>query len=561
MPPMRGWRVLLLYLAERPSALRMTTHQHLRALERLPSPSRVLTYNAASGAPAWLRRLKFDAVVLHTTFLCIRWYNRFPELKRSVEWLAGLDAAKIAFPQDDYERGHLLDDWLGELGVGAICTPLPGHATELYPRLSQTAAIYHALTGYLDKTATARFAGLPPAGPERPLDIAYRARRLPYWCGSHGQLKHLIGEAVLDAAPQHGLACDISTRPQETILGQAWLDFMASARATIGAESGSSVLDGRGAIRRKIEGLLEERPDLSFEKVAAQMPVGWDDYRFFALSPRHLEAVATKTAQILVEGEYSGVLEPERHYLPVRRDFSDLDEVLERARDPELLAQVARRAYEDVYERGDYSTARLTRLLEEVLREHAGTGQASGVSGVGFEAVARAARVQGALARFRVPARHLLTLRPGEPAQALAALGLVASDPAVARLVLDYLLASDVREHVPPRQALRDFLVLGGLRRERKGRLGADVDEAAHRVVLRSTAGSDGAALTASGLRELLERGSWEVLWDGEDVRVTHRVELAMPRDAPASLPTLSFLARRRPGHVADALSFLFTRR
>ena len=41
------------------------------------------------------------------------------------------------------------------------------------------------------------------------------------------------------------------------------------------------------------------------------MPSGWDSYAFFAISPRHLEAVITKTAQVLVEGRYSGVLEPE----------------------------------------------------------------------------------------------------------------------------------------------------------------------------------------------------------------------------------------------------------
>src|SRR5438093_2169339 len=91
MGSMRGWRVLLLYLAERPSALRMTTHQHLRALEQLPSPSRVLTYNAAAGAPAWLRRLRFDAVVLHTTFLCIRWYDRV-EAERSEEHTSELQS-------------------------------------------------------------------------------------------------------------------------------------------------------------------------------------------------------------------------------------------------------------------------------------------------------------------------------------------------------------------------------------------------------------------------------------------------------------------------------------
>jgi len=101
-----------------------------------------------------------------------------------------------------------------------------------------------------------------------------------------------------------------------------------SGRAVIGAESGSSVLDARGEIQRRIGRLLAEQPGLSFEEVDAQMPDGWDSYAFFAMSPRHLEAVITKTAQVLVEGRYSGVLEPGRHYIPLRRDLANLDEAL-----------------------------------------------------------------------------------------------------------------------------------------------------------------------------------------------------------------------------------------
>ena len=47
------------------------------------------------------------------------------------------------------------------------------------------------------------------------------------------------------------------------------------------------------------------------------MPSGWDEYRFFADLPAAPRGRLTKTAQLLVEGRYSGVLEPERHYIPV----------------------------------------------------------------------------------------------------------------------------------------------------------------------------------------------------------------------------------------------------
>src|SRR3954468_5074203 len=108
-PPMR--RVLLLHYTPHPSAVRLTTEQHLQALERLPD-AEVISYNAVNGAPAWLRRLRFDAVVLHTTLLCMRWNPWFDHWKRRLDWIAGVDAVKIAFPQDEYDHAHVLDEWL-----------------------------------------------------------------------------------------------------------------------------------------------------------------------------------------------------------------------------------------------------------------------------------------------------------------------------------------------------------------------------------------------------------------------------------------------------------------
>ncbi|MBT8506740.1 hypothetical protein B1F79_04690 [Coxiella-like endosymbiont of Rhipicephalus sanguineus] len=45
------------------------------------------------------------------------------------------------------------------------------------------------------------------------------------------------------------------------------------------------------------------------------------------ISPRHFEAVATKTLQILYEGEYSNILKPWVHYVPLKKDYSNFDEV------------------------------------------------------------------------------------------------------------------------------------------------------------------------------------------------------------------------------------------
>jgi hypothetical protein len=230
------------------------------------------------------------------------------------------------------------------------------------------------LTGYVDDESVRRRPRPTPLA-ERPLHVVYRATRLPFWFGSHGQLKHEIGAAAGAAADRIGLRADISMQPGDGIVGSEWLDFLASGVSVVGCETGSSALDRAGELRHSVSKLLQDDPRRSFAEVSRLLPTGWDDYRFFALGPRHLEAASTGTVQILVEGQYDGVLEPNRHYIPVRRDLSDLDEALARTTDVEALQPFADAAYEELCLSGTYSYRRLTETVETALREHGAIGR------------------------------------------------------------------------------------------------------------------------------------------------------------------------------------------
>jgi hypothetical protein len=356
-------RILVLYWYPKGAEMRLAVRQHLRLLEG--RGARIVYRNAIDPAPPWLAWTAPDLCVLDTTFLShARWTFSFEEYRRRFRWVAKLQCPKVALPQDEYDHAAVMDEWLLELGVTSVYSCFgPDQWQMLYPRLGQRAKLHETLTGFIEEEAAASLAGRIVPHAQRPQDIVYRAKKLPYWLGSHGQLKHRIGEAVRERAGELGLRMDISTRPEDTIFGPGWLDFLMSGRAVIGSESGSSVLDARGEIQRRISRLLAEQPNLTFEEVDAQMPEGWDSYAFFAISPRHLEAVITKTAQVLVEGDYSGVLEPERHYIPLRRDFSDLDEALERLRDVEAVEAMTERAYRDVYLSGRYNLSILADQL------------------------------------------------------------------------------------------------------------------------------------------------------------------------------------------------------
>ena len=113
---------------------------------------------------------------------------------------------------------------------------------------------------------------------------------------------------------------------------------------------------------------VAEHPDATYDEIEAACFPGRDgELALFAISPRHLEACATRTGQILVEGGYSGALEPGRHYLPVRADLSDLDTVLEQAKDETHRRELTDAAYRDIVASGRYTYRGFVEQVDRVL--------------------------------------------------------------------------------------------------------------------------------------------------------------------------------------------------
>jgi hypothetical protein len=436
--------LLVVYSWPPDQEMRLGVERHLRALER--SDAEITYANAAAAPPSReARRARYDGIVLHTTFLCSRWSVDFPRVRRRWQWLSAQECPIVALPQDEYSYSEVLDEWLEELGSDAVFSCFDETTREpIYRRTRGSFRL--GLTGYLDpETATyCERHALP--GDERPYDVVYRAKRLPFWLGRHGQLKHEIGTATAEHAQRLELRTDISTRAEDTIFGTGWLDFLMSGRAVVGCESGSSVLDRRGEIRRRSRELLALDPTMPFEEFDRHMPAGWDSWAFFAVSPRHFEAVLTRTCQILVEGDYGGILEPNRHYLPVRRDLADLDAVLERLHDRQLVQDITACAYEEVYADGRWKTDDFSgELLDSLAIRH----------------VTRPRRPLGTLAAPVLPPPHKLHARIRQAAVALHALTV---RPRLAALVGKSLLASPSDAAVVP-AVMRDLLLLGALDR------------------------------------------------------------------------------------------------
>lgn len=70
------------------------------------------------------------------------------------------------------------------------------------------------------------------------------------------------------------------------------------------------------------------------------------------------EAIRLRTALVLFEGEYSGVIKPHEHYIPLKSDYSNVDEVFALLDDVTYLKALTERAYRDVVLPETYSYRR-----------------------------------------------------------------------------------------------------------------------------------------------------------------------------------------------------------
>ena len=63
------------------------------------------------------------------------------------------------------------------------------------------------------------------------------------------------------------------------------------------------------------------------------------------ISGRIIEAAGTKTTLILLEDDYSGYLQADKHYIPVKKDFSNIETAFEKL-DKAFCNEITNNAYE-----------------------------------------------------------------------------------------------------------------------------------------------------------------------------------------------------------------------
>jgi len=348
---------------------RNTINEFLYSFERY-SDEEYYYLNAAYGVPRYITRINFDLIVFQNTFFSFRWH--YAATPRNNHIFKDLNGYKIALPQDEFLNSDSLCDFFMNSGVKTVftCVPQP-EWQKVYPR--EKSGLQHYFTvvaGYIDEIALKKWTKLYRHHHTRPIDVGYRARKIPFWLGRHGILKWQLTEQFMNAAVNRDLKLDLSNNESDAFHGDQWYEFLGNCRVVLGCEGGASLLDVDGSVKVKTEEYLFKHPHATFEEVEGACFPGLDGgFKFFTLSPRHFEACITRTCQALVEGDYGGILKPGVHYIEIKKDWSNMDEVVEQIQDVDFCERIADNAYRDIVEPGLYTYRNFVRGVLDHVRK------------------------------------------------------------------------------------------------------------------------------------------------------------------------------------------------
>lgn len=295
---------------------------------------------------------QFDVVVIHYSARLVT----HAVSKSMFSGIKAFPGIKVLFVQDEYDLTERLRQAIINLAINVVYTCVPTKSIEaIYPasRFRNTKFI-NTLTGYVSSGVEHRRDWLPLG--KRSVDVGYRGRALPFWYGDLGQEKQEIAEQFKQKCEQRGIVCDIEWNDKHRIYGDAWNSFLGNCRATLGTESGSNVFDDFGYLRAKFSEFKHKFPNSTYQE-ARQFVFGSkvEEPVMNQISPRIFESILAKTGLILYEGNYSGVIYPDVHYISLKKDFSNFDDVMAKLTDNRFMGDMVDRAYRDVIESGRFS--------------------------------------------------------------------------------------------------------------------------------------------------------------------------------------------------------------
>ena len=299
--------------------------------------------------PAALNISEFDVIVVHNT-VAYDSANLWSLDRRQSQKLEEFDGLKVIMKQDEHFKFADFVRFVESKGIDLVFTVMPSSELDkTYTAMLPEIRTAPMLTGYITPAMRQKI----DFSAHRDIDIGYRGSIMPLSFGQLCYQKRKIGIDVSRLLANSDLKLDISSDWNDRFSGERWKNFLQNCKSVLGVESGTGVFDLDGTLEttcRIIESALGE-DDGSEEYANAYLNALSsieNRVRYYAISPRHFEAICAGAVQLLLPGNYSNRLIANRHYFELNPDYSNLDEALEIIRDDKSRISLAERAFEEV---------------------------------------------------------------------------------------------------------------------------------------------------------------------------------------------------------------------
>jgi hypothetical protein len=347
-----------------------TVLEHVNAFVQ-NSRYKIWYVNSETGFPKNLMKLKFGAIVMHYSLFGSLPFGMQGAFLRYLEHC--YESYKIAFFQDEYTSCLERFSFINQYKIDCVFTLVePQYFNDTYSKYTNVPKLIYNIPGYVSDVLINKAQQMTIPDELRAIDVGYRARPLPFYMGIGSQEKTEIAKRFKVMAKGLGLKLDIETQEHKRIYGEKWYRFISNCRGVLGVESGVSIFDVDNSVYEGYQRLIAENPRISFIEMSKRLNFQkWEGkipYR--TISPRNFEAAAFRVCQILFEGEYSGILKPMVHFIPLKKDYTNFEEVICMFKDISLRQKLTENAYRDLIESGKYSYREfIQKKLEPILLE------------------------------------------------------------------------------------------------------------------------------------------------------------------------------------------------
>ncbi len=335
------------------------------SLPRLDSKNNYLVHNTIFNCPKFIKDYKFDAIVLNSTFLDARHnIKRFNRIKASYNFIKSSDAVKVALAQDDYDCNEELDNWMLDWNIDFFYSVIHKYSSKLFPNYSKVNKIYKGYTGYIN---TEKIKNKLKQFELRKYDIGYRGIDIVTNLNELTLLKANIGKTFTNTFKKFNLKMNISSKYEDRFYGTDWLNFVEDCKFMIGTNSGSSLIFPNLKFKEKVESYIEKNQNISLENIRNKFFKTHAKKYYTAISPRNLETAIYGTCQInTTKGDYSGLLEPYNHFIPLNSDCSNYQEVYELINNKDLVKKIINDARDVILSTNDL---RIENFVDKILSQ------------------------------------------------------------------------------------------------------------------------------------------------------------------------------------------------